>query len=413
MIEIILPRYTSSKLLKSGKVGFYWTCPSRYRDQKCPWRAATLGENLSQSELDEAAKLWNDRLDEWLIERNRPTPAQPREHFAYGTVGWLLDHYQTTDAFKERVSEPSRADYRRIYKRVCASRSAKTKKRFADYRVIEIGVPAALAVYDQFVATGAMRTSEKVTTYCETAWERMRPHFPTMFRPDVPNPWVAVTLKRREKKKKTHADRATVYKFAWGAVEKGRPELGAAAVLAFEWFMRPSSIAAGFAQWTNYRSVAHPDKIKILHRKNGGEVNQPLEATIEGADGEPVQIKLYANAEAILAKVPRRGLSIVTKPDGQLFGDTTLLPKAIREMAAELDMDGFTLDQARHGGMTELEESGLTEGQGKAISTHRTSAYQVYAKETEERVLSATLKRFGHSERPKKPAESTRKKVTK
>lgn len=410
MIEITLPRYTSSKPLKSGKTGFYWTCPTRYREQKCPWLAAALGENLSQAELDEAAKLWNDRLDEWLVERARPAEADRPlgEHFAYGTVGWLLDHYLTTDAFLERVSEPSRPDYRRIYKRVCDATSKKTKKRFAEYRVAEIGVTAALALYEQFVATGAMRTSEKVATYCETAWERMRPHFPTLFRSDVPNPWVAVTIKRREKAKKGHADRATTYKFAWGAVEKGRPELGAAAVLAFEWFMRPSSIAAGFAQWTNYRSVAHPDKIKIVHRKNGGEVNHPLEAMVDG-----VPIKLYADAESVLARVPQRGLSIVTKPDGQLFGDTTLLPKAIREMAVELGMDGFTLDQARHGGMTELEESGLTEGQGKAISTHRTSAYQVYAKETETRVLNATLKRFGHSERPENAMESTRKKVTK
>ena len=92
----------------------------------------------------------------------------------------------------------------------------------------------------------------------------------------------------------------------------------------------------------------------------------------------------------------------MTKADSQLFGGTTLLPTAIQEMAEKLEMPGFTLDQARHGGMTELEEAGLAEGQGKALSTHRTSAYQVYAKETETRVLNATLKRFGHSETPKK-----------
>jgi hypothetical protein len=52
--------------------------------------------------------------------------------------------------------------------------------------------------------------------------------------------------------------------------------------------------------------------------------------------------------------------------------------------------------------MTELEESGLTEGQGKALSTHRSSAYRLYAKDTEERVMKATLKRFGHSGKEKK-----------
>ncbi|BCH33268.1 hypothetical protein MesoLjLc_51980 [Mesorhizobium sp. L-8-10] len=402
MIELVLPRYVLPKRLKSGATGFYWTCPKVYVDAGCPWRSAPLGENLSQSDLNEAAELWNSRLDEWRTEIARPEPTDRplEEHFAYGTVGWLLDHYLTTDAFKERVSEPSRPDYKRIFKRVCAVTSKKTKKRCADYRVAEFGVSAAEAIYANFADSGAMRSAEKVVIYCESAWDRMRPHFPTLFRPEVPNPWNGVTVRRREKAKKGFADRERTYKFAWGAVEKGKPELGAAAVLAYEWFMRPSSISAGFAQWTNYRSAANPTKIKIKHRKNGGEVDHPLEAVVDGQ-----VVKLYADAEAILAKVPRRGLSIVTKPDGQLFGDTTLLPKAIREMAEDLSMNGFTLDQARHGGMTEIEEAELTEGQGKALSTHRSKAYRVYAKETEKRVLDATLKRFGHSEGPEKDKE--------
>lgn len=85
--------------------------------------------------------------------------------------------------------------------------------------------------------------------------------------------------------------------------------------------------------------------------KNGGEVDHPLEAVVNGE-----VVKFYSEAESILAKVPQRGISIVTKPDSTLFADTTLLPKAIREMAIALGMDGFTLDPARHGGMTEIEE---------------------------------------------------------
>lgn len=410
MVELTLPRYTLPKRLKSGKTGFYWTCPTRFRKAGCPWLSAALGENLSQVDLDEAAKLWNDRLDEWQARRNllATTPNPLGEHFRHGTVGWLLDHYLTTDSFRERVGEPSRADYRRILKRVADVTTALGDRRYGELQVKEFGVKAAIRVYNHFVEAGAMRTAEKAVVYCKTAWERMFPHYPHLFRKDVANPWDGVTTKRREKAIKGYETRQRTYEFAWGAVEKGKPELGAAAVLAFEWFMRPSSISAGFAQWTNYRSAAHPDKIKVKHRKNGGEVDHPLEAIV---DGQPV--KLYADAEAILAKVPQRGLSIVTKADGQLFGDTTLLPKAIREMADLLGMPGFTLDQARHGGMTELEEAGLAEGQGKALSTHRTSAYQVYAKETEIRVLNATLKRFGHSERAEKPAETTPKKAAK
>lgn len=410
MIEIALPRYTTAKRLRTGALAFYWNCPALYRKQSCPWKSAPLGDNLSQAELNEAAEAWNARLDEWLIERNRPAPAERplEEHFRYGTVGWLLDYYLTHASFTENVSPPSRPDYSRILKRVCNVVSRKSGQRCADYRVGEFGVSAAEKVYAHFAGTGALRTAEKVLIYCETAWDRMRPHFPHLYRADVPNPWHGVTRKKREKMKKGHVDRATTYAFAWGAVRAGRPELGAAAVLAYEWFMRPSTISAGFAQWGGYRPAAYPDKIRIKHRKNGGEVDHPLDATVNGQ-----VIKFYADAEAILAKVDRRGLSIVTKPDGHLFGDTTLLPKAIREMADALGMAGFTLDKARHGGMTEIEESELTEGQGQALSTHRTKAYAAYAKETEKRVLTATLKRFGHSERPESPTNSARKIVIK
>jgi len=57
----------------------------------------------------------------------------------------------------------------------------------------------------------------------------------------------------------------------------------------------------------------------------------------------------------------------------------------------------FTFDACRHGGMTELEEAELTDGQGRALSAHRTQrAYIGYAKRTVRRVLAATRKRHAH-----------------
>jgi hypothetical protein len=47
--------------------------------------------------------------------------------------------------------------------------------------------------------------------------------------------------------------------------------------------------------------------------------------------------------------------------------------------------------------MTELEEAELTEGQGRALSGHKTAqAYRGYAKETMRRALAATRKRHAH-----------------
>nr|KZA97398.1 hypothetical protein A4A59_04340 [Rhizobium leguminosarum] len=64
--------------------------------------------------------------------------------------------------------------------------------------------------------------------------------------------------------------------------------------------------------------------------------------------------------------------------------------------------------------MAALEESGLTEGQGRSLSKHKTaSAYRGYAKDTEKRVLEATKKRFGRSEQPKNMNEIKGRKIGK
>jgi hypothetical protein len=50
----------------------------------------------------------------------------------------------------------------------------------------------------------------------------------------------------------------------------------------------------------------------------------------------------------------------------------------------------------RHGGVTELEEAELTDGQGRVLSAHKSRAYEGCAKRTMERALAATRKRRAH-----------------
>ncbi|HEV7436519.1 MAG TPA: hypothetical protein VGO22_16880 [Pseudorhizobium sp.] len=395
MIPVELPRYTSFKKLADGSTGYYWTCPTRYRKRNCPYLSAALGLNLSEKELRDAAALWNERLDGWLKEQS---PFHVPDTSKHGTVEWLVNAYLKHDAFLERVSEFSRPDYRRVLDRVCeVDLGAGTGKkiRTGDAKINQIGVSTASKIYLAFVDEGAQRTAEKVVAYCKAMWKRMRPHHPDLFRQDTPNPWEGVTVKKRQKAVKGHVDRKTVYAFAEKAIEKERGELAAAAVLAFEWLMRPTSIGAGYAAWSGYRGDSAPDKIIIAHRKTGERAEHPLEYVEE--DGTVVA--LYAQAETILKKVPRYGTSIVCQKSGKLFGDGSRLSQDVTEFASKNGFPGFTIDKARHGGMTELEEKGLTEGQGRVLSKHRTSsAYRGYAKETETRVLEATKRRMGASE---------------
>lgn len=400
-----MPRYVIAKTLADGRTAYYWTCPAIYRKMGCPWKSGALGSGLSQADLDAAAHVWNTRFDEWKGQGS-PERDRGRNHHAFGTIAWLFDYYLDHDAFRENVAEANRADYRRILNRVAAMPTEGGQKTYGEVKVREFGVKAAVRVYKTMFDDGAQRSAEKAVTYCETAWARMRPHFPEIFRKDVENPWSGVTIRRREKRKKGHCTRAEVYAFAWKAIETGNDHLAAAPVLAFEFFLRPSNIAAGFAAWSGYRGADAPDRFVVRHRKNGGMVRHYLDdpENIDPVTDAPALF--YPEAEAVFAKIRRRGASMVTLQDGRIFKDGTRLPNEIRKLAAEFGMNGFTIEKCRHGGMTELEEKGLTEGQGKALSTHRSRAYGVYAKETDARVLSATKARFPHSESLKNPLKT-------
>src|SRR4029077_10283164 len=74
------------------------------------------------------------------------------------------------------------------------------------------------------------------------------------------------------------------------------------------------------------------------------------------------------------------------------------MQKIVHTMREKIGLPStFTLDACRHGGLTELEEAELTDGQGRALSTHKTQqSYEGYAKRTAARMLSATKKRHAH-----------------
>jgi len=241
-----------------------------------------------------------------------------------------------------------------------------------------------------------LRQAEKIVAICRGAWKTVHRLHPGAFNRDVPNPWQGVTKKNRVKAIKPAATREQVYRFAWGAIEAGLPEIGAAAVVCFEFLQRPENVLAGYLAWPDYRPKDAPTAIRIVHHKTGATVWHPLEEqTDEGT------VQFYADAEAVLARVPRRGVPMVlkSKRGGSAVPYSVKgTAKLVRRVRDRLGLpDTFTLDACRHGGMTELEEAELTDGQGRALSGHRTqTAYAGYAKRSLARALPATRKRYAH-----------------
>ncbi|MDI2109514.1 hypothetical protein [Bradyrhizobium sp. Mp64] len=123
----------------------------------------------------------------------------------------------------------------------------------------------------------------------------------------------------------------------------------------------------------------------------------PLEDAIEGET-----VLFYEEAEQVLSHLPKLGTGLIMKPgrtekDVAQVWDIHTMARHVRKLRELLGLpDTFTLDACRHGGMTELEEAELTDGQGRALSGHKSKAYEGYAKRTEKRALAATRKRYAH-----------------
>jgi hypothetical protein len=394
-----LPRNVIAKRLASGLTGFYFNVPTHFRKLGCTIPNEPLGTDYvaacgSDGKGGRAAAL-NALFDEWRAKRDgEPVPGFVR----FGTVDWLFREYKSSQAYLERVSLRSRPDYERVML-LLADMVTKKGDRVGSRPVRSITPVSADKIYNlaiQGPRGERLRQGEKLVVLCRRAWRVVHRLYPDQFNRDVPNPWQGVTKRRRIQKTKSAATREDVYKFAWAAIEAGHPEPAAAAVIAFEWLQRPENILAGCITWPDYRSRQAPNAIKIEHHKTGAVVWHPLEETIDAG-----AVKFYADAEAVLAHLPRRGVSLILKMrrDG---GTDPFRPnhmaKLVRTLADKFGLPStFSLDACRHGGMTELEEAELTTGQGRALSGHRTDrAYTGYAKRTMERALAATRKRHAH-----------------
>jgi hypothetical protein len=399
-MTVPLPRFVVAKPLKDGQTGFYWYVTRYYRDLGCSIPNEALGTDYavacgSDGKGGKAAFL-NALFDEWAARRR----GEPVESVVrHGSVDWVFREFKASIRFREKVSERSRPDYERSLLMV-ADMLTKRGDRIGDRPAKSISPEAADKIYERLCEGPRgqrLRQAEKVVAICRTAWRVVRRSCPDAFNRDVPNPWEGLTKKRRTKQARPAATREQVYRFAWGAIEAGHPEPAAAAVICFEFLQRPENVLAGYLVWPDYRGREVRTAIKIVHHKTGAVIWHPLEEAVDGG-----VVQFYADAEAVLARLPRRGVPMILKAKR----DGTAEPYAPKEMAKIVHRlrdrlglpETFTLDACRHGGMTELEEAELTDGQGRALSGHRTErAYEGYAKRTLARALPATRKRHAHA----------------
>lgn len=385
------PRYMIDKRLKNGDVAYYWNTPSRDIKAGFPLPRATLGTDYGLA-CQQANDL-NRTLDDWRL--GKDTSPDERHDARYGTVGWWIKMYLRDPAFKNKVSKRAQPDYRSNLYAIADLERKDRPGTLGSMSVSTITPEAAQKVYQRLVDGGRgerYRTAQYATDVAKKAWDVVSKKYPAQFqRPHfgIDNPFVGL-VRVTTKGTKPAATREQVYKFASAAREAGHPSLGLAAIVCFEWLQRPENMLAGHLTWNDYRPKDHPHSIRIFHHKTNQQVWHPL----QDADG----IRYYPEAEAYISAHKRLGVIMALRDD---LGDIPQkyehknAAKWVRTIRRKIGLpETFTLDACRHGGMTELEEAGLTTGQGMVLSAHRTTkAYRGYAKDTDERVLAATRKR--------------------
>jgi hypothetical protein len=408
-VEKPLPRFVTTKAV-AGRTRYYWTLPSYYRNQGCTLHKqhdCALGDDYDQAK--KSAEILNGLFDDWDLIR-RGEPPKPKEELPIGTVDWLFKTYRASNDWKEKVSARTAPDHERTM-RLVADIKGKSGIRIGNRKIVDITPEAADKLYAKVRETPIRkgkterpRTAEKIVAVCRHAWRVVYRLHPGLFikpisadevQAQVWNPWEGVAMRRRKKAPKPAATRDDVYAFAWGALERGHADAAAAAVICFEWLQRPENVLAGYLSWNDYRGLNAPRQIRVEHHKTGEMILHPLE---DMADG--VRTLFYEEAEAVLAKVPKLGHGVVMrarKGKDATKWDIMSMGRLVRGLREVIGLPStFTLDACRHGGMTELEEAELTDGQGRALSAHKSKAYEGYAKRTEKRALAATRKRHAH-----------------
>lgn len=417
--EIDWPRYLKRKRLRTGAFSFYWTLHERDRAAGCPLRPEALGQEFHGAA--QRARVLNEHLDAWR--EGQAIPKDRLEQERKGTVAWWHAEFFGSEAFR-RLSARSQKDYREVLTNIGNISTSLTDAagNAMPVKTLSVGslTPAAVdKIYAKLRKAGTVtRRADLAIDIARRAWKVVSRLHPALFLVPMPgadgrivpmaiNPFHGVTRVRYDRDTAVPATRADALKFAAAAKAAGHPALGVAALICFEWHQRPEDVRRGRITWTDYRPAERPTKVRVIHHKTRRSVWKVLESR----SGSGTR-RLYPELEDAIAALPRLGVPLVMfKPvRGPKGEDGARLPRLYSEpyaqhLVQQIRKDArlpatFTLEACRHGGMTELGDSELTEQQVMTLSTHATpDAARLYVKRNERQEVAAANKRRDYVDR--------------
>lgn len=385
-----LPRNVTAKRLRSGETAYYWRPPKADMAAGFTLSAEPLGPEAAIA--FSRADTLNAHLDDW---RSSRAPAKDIDKQpGFGTLEWLIERYKQSKAW-DKVSDRVKPDYIYYFK-VLLSVPRKSGGDIGSAPLSSIDARAADRIYEK-LQTGPRgerkRLPVAIIGKAARAWDVVRRLYPKV----VPalNPFRGVEM-THSKGSRAAATREEAYALHRALVEAGEPHLAVAPLVCFEWLQRPENVVGGFLAWTDYKPTDRPNAVRIMHHKTGAMVWMPL-----GDEDGP----FFKELAEYLDCLEQIGVPIVlsrpiinphTKVRGAPRPFTLRHAQArIRKVVRNAKLPShLTLDACRHGGMTELGDSDLTETQEMSLSGHSTpDAKRRYIKRTEAQRLAAARKR--------------------
>jgi len=384
------PKNIVDKKLTSG-VGYFWSPTTADKNNGCLIEPRALGGDYA------AAKMLADDLNKSLADWRSGLGGikVPR---AMGSVRWWLHVFETKTLAFKKLRERTQDSYKermRYVEDLPLENPTGALRTVGDLPVQSISARATDRLYERLLqrietkngrdlVVPRPRQAEYEIAILKKAWDAVQRQFPEIF--PVGNHFKGIELKPREKQTKKPATVEEAYALAGALADMGHPHLGAAALICFEWLQRPENVLKGAITWSGYQ----PGRtVRIEHWKTGVRVEHDLVD-----EGE----QLYPELEEFLARLPKMGMPIV------LWGGAPGAPRpyAFRHahsvVAKARKRAGLpthvTLAACRHGGMTELGDSEVTEAEGMALSAHRDpKSFRLYVKQTAKQRKLAMRKR--------------------
>jgi hypothetical protein len=397
-VTVKRPPNVYGKPLANGKTLWSWQPSSKDRKKDCPLKHRTLGTD--PVEAFRIARDLNQGLADW---RNgvQSVPYVP------GTFGWLLMEFLSHKDV-QGLSETAQAEYERHARYMMAITQAGVP---LEKKTLESFTPLfALKLYERLAEKHSIGIANRCLVQARYAWNKLFVYHHTL----VPesNPFEKVEPSHRDSEETIPATYDELQSFISAAIALGELGVAVGARLCWDLTIRPSEVFGGaLSEHWRPETMPHHMWVGVDKTSKGKKKKSSTWMALDYLDPETGEwVCLSPELETLMRmrQWPGPFLCMRERQVGKrVFAGEWVAIKNADKIARRIRKhaglgDHVTLESFRHGGLTEMGDSGLSDTLAIAISRHRQrQTLGRYIHTTDKQVVTGQRMRLAHrSDKP-------------